>query len=623
MTGNKVSTIYSPDVRTQGLDLDLIEAAKVESIAHIFKERVTRSPKKIAVKDYDYSRDAWRDYTWRELEVDVIRWQAVFRRHGLKHGDRVAIRLRNCRHWLCFDQAALGLGLVVVPLYTADRADNCAYVLSHSESRLVLVENTEMWKDMAEVRDEFGCVENILVLESEGLESPGQTPDVKSVDSLFNELDPVGDDGAMTCDVDDANTLASIVYTSGTTGRPKGVMLSHRNMMANCDSGTASFAVYPTDVFLSFLPLSHTLERTVGYYVPVMAGSMIAYARSIPDLPDDLKEIRPTMLISVPRIFERVYGKIQQGLEASAFRKKLFNLAVDVGWDRFEHLQGRGPKTARMMLWPILDKLVSGKLAAGLGGRLRGAVSGGAPLPKAVGVAFNALGIPIYQGYGLTETSPSLSINTPTHNIPWSIGLPLHGVELKIGAEDELLARGENVMLGYWRNEEATAELIGDDGWLHTGDCARVDENGFFFITGRIKDIIVLSNGEKVPPADMETAIARDALFEQIMIVGEGRSFLSVMVVLNPEIWQRVATSMGVSADDSAALNKPEVQEALLARVKAQIAEFPGYARIHKITPMLEPWTVENGLATPTLKLKRPAMRERFVAEIEAMYDGH
>lgn len=623
MTGNQVSTIYSPDVRTQGHDLDLIEAAKLDSIAHIFQERVKRSPGKVAVKDYDHGNNSWGEYTWQEVEVDVVRWQALFKKCGLEFGDRVAIRLRNCRHWVSFDQAALGLGLVVVPLYTADRADNCAYVLSHSESRLVLVENTDMWHDMSSVRDEFKCVEHVLVLDAEGLDAIAPSSDVVAAETMLNNANLGSDGGSIECNVTDANTLASIVYTSGTTGRPKGVMLSHRNMMANCDSGTASFAVLPTDVFLSFLPLSHTLERTVGYYVPIMAGATIAYARSIPDLPDDLKEIRPTMLISVPRIFERVYAKIQDGLEASALKKKLFNLAVAVGWDRFEYQQGRGPKTARMMLWPILDKLVSGKLAAGLGGRLRAAVSGGAPLPKAVGVAFNALGIPIYQGYGLTETSPSLSINTPSHNIPWSIGLPLHNVQLKIGDQEELLARGENVMLGYWRNEEATAELMGDDGWLHTGDCARVDENGFFFITGRIKDIIVLSNGEKVPPADMETAIARDALFEQIMIVGEGRSFLSVMVVLNPDLWKRVAPALGVSAEDPEALAKPEVHEALLKRVKTQIAEFPGYARIHKITPMLEPWDVENGLATPTMKIKRPAMRERFAREIENMYDGH
>jgi len=623
MTGNQMSTKRSPDVRKQGHDLDLIEAQPLESIAHIFRERVRRTPENIAVKDYDFVDNVWRDYTWRELEVQAIRWQAVFRQCGLQSGDRVAIRLRNCRHWLAFDQAALGLGLVVVPLYTADRADNCAYVLSHSESRLLLVENTQMWQDMATARDDFSCVEHIFVLEADGLEALPDLNQVSSLASVIDEADDVQSNATLITDVADANTLASIVYTSGTTGRPKGVMLSHRNMMANCDSGTASFAVFPTDVFLSFLPLSHTLERTVGYYVPVMAGSMIAYARSIPDLPDDLKTIRPTMLISVPRIFERVYGKIQDGLEQSALKKKLFNMAVAVGWDRFEYQQGRGPKTGRMLLWPLLDKLVSGKLAAGLGGRLRGAVSGGAPLPKAVGVAFNALGIPIYQGYGLTETSPSLTINTPSHNIPWSIGLPLYGVDLKIGENDELLAKGDNVSLGYWRNDEATAELIDADGWLHTGDCARVDEDGFYFITGRIKDIIVLSNGEKVPPADMESAIARDALFEQIMIVGEGRSFLSVMVVLNPDIWKRVATTLGVDDKDESVLSDPGVQETLLKRVKAEIAEFPGYARIHKITPTLEPWTVENGLTTPTLKIKRPAMRERFSKEIEAMYDGH
>jgi len=597
-------------------NLDLIDVDGHQSLAHIFTERVRRTPDKVAVRDYDYANDRWADYTWSELATEVVRWQVAMRGCGLVEGDRVAIRCRNSRQWMIFDIAALGLGLVVVPLYVADRSDNVAYVLDHSQTRFLLVENDEMWEELAADRKDFGVVEKIVILEGDA--SATYDDDVVAAAGWLGEANT-----ELEACVSDWESLASIVYTSGTTGPPKGVMLSHKNMMTNCQSGVTSFEVFTDDVFLSFLPLSHTLERTVGYYVPVMAGAVIAYARSVPDLPDDLKTIRPTMLISVPRIFERVYGKIQDGLEQSAFRRTLFNLAVSVGWDRFLHLQGRGPKTARMMLWPLLDKLVSGKLAAGLGGRLRGAVSGGAPLPKAVGKAFNALGIPVYQGYGLTESSPSLSINTATHNIPWSIGLPLHGVELRIGENDELLARGPNIMMGYWRNDEATREAIDDDGWLHTGDCARIDEDGFVYITGRIKDIIVLSNGEKVPPADMESAIARDALFDQIMVVGEGRSFLSVLCCLNPEIWKRTATKLGVDPESPDALNDEKVRDALLKRVQAQISGFPGYARIYRITPMLEAWTVENGLATPTLKIKRPQMRSYYAEQIDAMYEGH
>ncbi len=422
----------------------------------------------------------------------------------------------------------------------------------------------------------------------------------------------------------DGNSLATIVYTSGTTGRPKGVMLSHNNILSNTEAALTVLATGHDDIFMSFLPLSHTFERTCGYYLTIMSGSTVAYARSIPLLAEDLQTIRPTMLISVPRIYERIWGAIRAKLdEGSPLRKKLFLLAADVGYARFEHAQGRGPRRLSFLLWPLLNKLVASKVLARLGGRLRYALSGGAALPADISRIFIGLGLPILQGYGLTETSPIATANKPENNIPASVGQPIPGVQIKIGDKGAVMIKGPNIMLGYWNNEEATRAMVGADGWLNSGDTGRIGDQGHLFITGRLKEIIVLSNGEKVPPYDMEAAIARDALFDQVMVLGEGKSYLTVMAVLNPDHWKKLAADSGIDAGAAGALQSEPAEKAILARISAQIREFPGYAQVRRATVTLEPWTVENGLLTPTMKLKRAKVMEKFNAEIDQMYAGH
>jgi len=375
---------------------------------------------------------------------------------------------------------------------------------------------------------------------------------------------------------------------------------------------------------LSFLPLSHALERTAGYYMSMMAGASVAYARSIPLLADDLKINRPTVLISVPRIYERIYNAIHAKLEtASPLQRGLFNFAVNVGWDRFEYQQGRGKWSTKFLLWPVLKKLVANKLMDRLGGKLRLSVSGGAALPPKVSRLFIALGLPLIQGYGMTETSPVVSINHVGNNLPATVGQPLQGIEVRIGAQNALLVKGPCNMLGYWNNPEATAAVLGEDGWLNTGDTASINSSGHITITGRLKEIIVMSNGEKLPPADMESAIMRDPLFEQVVLYGEGHSYLIALVVVNPEQWQILAQQVGVQADLRASLSDPRVEEQVLQRIAEQIREFPGYAKVRRVSLSLDPWSVENGLQTPTLKLKRARVFERYEKEIAHLYEGH
>ncbi len=578
-------------------------------------ERVRRTPETIAYRYFDISRNAWLSLTWAEVSAQVARWQAALLRENLAAGDRVAVMLRNCPQWIFFDQAALSLGLVIVPLYTVDRADNVAYIINDASVKVLLFETQEQWQELSSVRGQMASVQRFISLN----EITNAEPGLQSAGVWLPASAQL-----QAAAVSDPQQLATIIYTSGTTGKPKGVMLSHHNILSNAHACLDTFAVSHDDLFLSFLPLSHAFERTLGYYLTVMTGATVAFARSIPQLSEDLQTIKPTLLISVPRIYERIYAAIRAKLdEGSPLRKKLFYLAVEVGWARFLHQQGRGVWKPVFLLWPLLDKLVASKLLARLGGRLRTAVSGGAALSPDISRVFVGLGLPVVQGYGLTETSPVISGNHPDNNYPESVGQPIRGVQVKLGEHNALLVKGPNVMLGYWNNAEATRAMISPDGWLNTGDIARISESGHITITGRVKEIIVMSNGEKLPPADIELAITRDTLFDQVLVLGEARSYMVAVAVVNPSVWQTFAQEIGVRHDMPESLRDTRVEQQALRRIAAQLRAFPGYAHIHRVLLLSEPWTIENGIMTPTLKMKRNRVVTQYAAEIEQLYEGH
>lgn len=588
---------------------DHISLKQADTLAGVFLERIARSPDKTAYRQYDDEKAAWQEVSWAQMGQRVARWQAAFQKEDLKPGDRVAIMLRNSIEWATFDLAAQGLGLVTVPLYTNDRAENIGYILQDAGVRLLLLENNEQWQDLQKIHNQLAGLNRIVILEQ--VAPLGLQPRLQHIDEWLPEKGLAQPQAIAIA----SETLATIVYTSGTTGRSKGVMLSHHNILWDIESGLKIIDVYPSDSFLSFLPLSHTLERTVGFVLAMVAGSSTAFARSIPQLAEDLQTLKPTMLISVPRIFERVYAKIQEKLQQeSAIAQTIFNAAVETGWQRFEYVQGRRSWSPRLALWPLLDKLVANKIREKLGGHLRIAVSGGAPLAPDIAKVFIGLGVPILQGYGLTETSPIITANTLTNNIPASVGILFPGIEFKITETEELHVRAPNVMLGYWNNRKATAEAIDPEGWLHTGDKVKY-EDGHFFITGRLKEIIVMANGEKVPPADMEMCIVMDSLFEQALIIGEGRPYLSALVVLDAQ----AAAAQGI---DPANVT-PVQEEQLLKRINNLLDNFPGYAKVIRLSVAKEPWSVENGLMTPTMKLKRKSIFERYMAELGRLYEGH
>ncbi len=597
---------------------DIISIEAAGTLDGLMYQRVRRTPDALAYRSYDAETKHWRDTSWREVGEQAARWTAALAAENLEPGERVAVNLHNSKEWVYFDQGALACGLVVVPLYTDDRPDNIAYIMDDSAIRLLLVQDAATWKRLAPALTGQEHLQRVLILNPSRSDQPEALladPRVRYISDYLPHVAP-----PLAKRNGDPHALASIVYTSGTTGRPKGVMLSHYNMMSIAHSALTMIDVYQEDLFLSFLPLSHTLERTAGYYLPVMAGSGVAYARSILQLAEDLINIRPTVLIAVPRIFERVFARIQGQMEKMPpLKRALFNLTTEVGWRRFEYQQRRAAWHPALLAWPLLSRLVAGKITEKLGGRLRMAVSGGAALSLPVAKIFIGLGVPILQGYGLTETSPVISVNLPEDNEPGSVGVPLKGIEVRIGDNDELLVKTPGMMQGYWNNHVATAEIIDAEGWLHTGDQARI-ERGHIYITGRIKDILVMSNGEKIPPMDMELAICLLPSVDQAMVIGEGESYLSAILVLNPDEWPKLARRLGLDPDAADSLLDQKLHSELLKGIKGTLKDFPGYAKIRRVIPTREPWTVDNGMITPTLKVKRAQVLKLFGRQIKALY---
>jgi long-chain acyl-CoA synthetase len=524
------------------------------------------------------SGDTWADVSVADLAQLIGRWQSAFTTLGLVEGDRVALCVKNSVDWIAIDLAALGVGLVVVPLYVDDNPENVAWCVGNAEARSLVVESTRMARALIQ------CSTSLPPLH---VLRPDAGDDLPSVHALL----PATASAPVFRALPDSR-LATICFTSGTSGRPKGVMLSHGNIIANVLSCQETRMARSSDVFLSILPLSHMFERTGGYYLPLSVGAKVVFSRGVAQIADDLAAQAPTVMFAVPRIFEKFLARIDQTLSGSAIKRWLFDQCVVRGW-RVE--QGNaGPLDA--LATPLLRALVAKPIFARLGGRLRLTVVGGAALDPSIARAFIGLGLHMLQGYGMTEASPVISVNREENNDPESVGPPLPGVDVKLGQNGELLARGGNIMQGYCRNPEATQATVDAEGWLHTGDIAELRE-GRIYIRGRLKDILVMSNGEKLPPQDVEFALAHDPLFEQVMLVGEGRPFLTLLTV-----------------------TKETDEKLLVDRANELLKNFPRWVRIRKVIATQDPWSIDNGLLTPTLKLKRPLVLARFKDAIDTAY---
>lgn len=562
----------------------------------------------------------WKTINVKETVEQITRWRHALVKEGLTKGDRCAMLLPNGINAILFDQSVLANALVPVPLHAVDTAGSSSYIINDSGAKLLVTGRLNRWEAIRDTED-HPALRTVVITGEPVQEHQDGNVRVVELDQWLTE----GNDTELPAGPEPQD-LAALVYTSGTTGKPKGVMLTHRAILANVTGVLQNLCPEPEDVWLSFLPLSHTFERTTTYYTAMGFGNRVAFNRNIGLLADDLKVIRPTIMMSVPRIYEKVYDKIQDALvKKPAFVQKLFHTAVDVGYRRFCRENGLPVQGGFLSLFdPLIAGFLDKKVGAGIrgifGGRPRIFISGGAAFNPEVSRTFLGLGINILQGYGMTETAPIMSVNKVGDNHPQTVGPALVNIEVRVGDNDELQMRGPSLMNGYWNRPTDTKAVFTEDGWLRTGDQADIFSDGHIRIKGRIKEIIVTSTGEKVPPADLEQALESDHLVSQAMVVGENRPYIAALVVLNAQEWKKLAAELKLDADDPLSLDTRAARQAVLRRVKAAAAGFPNYAVPRQVRLFLEPWSIENGLMTPTLKLKRGPMRIRFADAIESLY---
>jgi len=602
---------------------------KCKTLCEFIPLRAKQLPDTVALRQYDRVERVWKDLTYAELNRQVTEWRKALATLKLAPGARVAILLNNSVDAVLADQAVLANSLIPVPLHAIDTPGSSAFILIDSQAEALITNKFERWELIRKTNVPMPDLKHVVLTEEKEVASGGaeEGPALYAKEpwlaagKVVKKL-PAGPK---------AEDLAAIVYTSGTTGRPKGVMLTHHNIVENIIASLVHIAPAPLpgSVFLSFLPLSHTFERTAGYYLALGMGCTIAFNRSIMLLSEDFKIIRPNVLISVPRIYEKIYARIYEKLnKGPSFARWLFETAVSVGWRKFcaENQMPVPPSVWSFLdrfTEPLLKKIVSKKVKDQFGGNLQVAIAGGAALSAKVARVFAGLGLAPIQGYGMTEASPIIAGNSLKFNQPDTVGVLFKNVELRLAPEThEIQIRGSSVMKGYWKRPEDTALVLDKDGWLSTGDVGEINEQGQLKIKGRIKEIIVTSTGEKVPPVDLELALETDPLFSQAYVVGENKPFISCVTVLNPEEWKKLAAELKVSAEE-ASLKLTSVRAAILKRVKAAAADFPHYALPRNVLTTLKPWTIENGFLTPTLKLKRTPLAKFFKKEIDAIYEKH
>ncbi len=560
----------------------------------------------------------WRDYSFREISEAAGRLRAGLIASGIKPGDRVAILADNCPQWVIVDQAALGMGAVVIPLYTTSGAEETRHVLNDSGARLVAARGDDAINKVLELSSALPAIEGIIAMHpgAKPRDRLDGAPPVRTLASIS-----AGQSAGIT--EGSAEDLATIIYTSGTTGPSKGVMLTHGNLLSNCDSSLHALALDETDITLSFLPIAHSFERTAGYYTVMIGGGRIAYAEGLAQIAQNLLEIQPTVVLTVPRLLEVIYSRVMRTVESgSPLRQALFRSALAVGKQAAGYRHRGQPLPPHLAVpMALFRRLVFARVRSLFGERLRYLISGGAPLPVEIFHFLAAAEVPIVEGYGLTEAAPVVSVNLHGRTRIGTVGRPLRGIEAKTAPDGELLLRGANVMKGYYKREAETRETIDPDGWLHTGDVARIDADGYITITDRKKEIIVLSGGKNVSPANLETRLAADPYISQACVIGDRRKHLAAILVPNFENLADYLKQNGL-------LGKPPeelVQEAKLRTLYQQrVREFnksrSDVEAIAAFTLIPQPFAQENGELTPTLKVRRRVVQEHYRDRIEAMY---
>ena len=568
----------------------------------------------LAKREGSYARVSTAEFETRVRELSL-----GFRELGLRPGDKAVILSENRPEWVMTDFAVLCAGGVTVPIYTSLLPEQIKYIVNDSEARILVCSNRGLWLKVEAVRGDLPGVKHFVMIDEEepaGLLTLGE---VRGKGKRAAEADPgLFERTALAVQPSD---LASIIYTSGTTGMPKGVMLSHANFLSNVKAVGLVVPFLETDTALSFLPLSHVLERTATF-VFLYHGSTIAYAESVETVSENMPEVRPTVMISVPRLFEKMYARVMDMvLKAPAPKKALFFWALAVGRKYAARKIGKRPASRTLKLKNALaHRLVFSKILARTGGRMRYFVCGGAPLAADIAEFFYAMGLIILPGYGLTETAPVLTGNTLEDYRFGSAGQAVPGVELKIAPDGEILARGPNIMQGYYKREEETREVM-EGGWLHTGDIGRLDPDGFLFITDRKKDLIVTAGGKNVAPQPIESVLGLNPYIAGAVVVGEGRRFISALVVPDFEKLEAYARANNILFRDRAELcSRPDIVDFMLAEVNRSTPDLASYERVKKIALLDRDFDIASGEITPTLKVRRAIVEAKYKGLIDSLY---
>jgi len=597
------------------------------NLVQIFFEQARRlqdKPGMLVKREGEYTEISWSKWA---SEVEAIAGGLLS--EGLQSGEKVALLSENRPEWAFADLAILACACADSPIYPTSLVTQVEYIVKDSEAVFLFVSSAEQLEKGVAIVDNCPNLKKIFVFDedipvnlrnhdkvmalSELIDTGRQwlTKNAERLEAIWQNIDE--------------NDLATLIYTSGTTGDPKGVMLTHKNFISNVAACSKCVRVDTTDIFLSHLPLSHVLERMSGYYMPVYNGSVIAYAESIDQVSQNMTEVHPTIMISVPRLFEKIYDRIFDGAQQSTGLKKrlafwAFGLAEKISVCERE---GRQPGGFLQWQHSLASKLVFGKLGDKLGGKLRFFISGGAPLPQKVAEFFYGTGYPIFEGYGLTETAPVLAVNYFDNMKFGTVGPVLEGVEIKIAEDGEILAKGPNIALGYYNNPAATAEAFVDD-WFYTGDVGELDSDNYLKITDRKKDIIVTAGGKNIAPQHLENLLKMDKYISEAMLYGDRMKFISALLVPDFERVEEYALKNDILfVDIKGLLENPEIRAMIGRRIEKVQNEnnIPGYEQVKKFVILTGEFTMDNNEVTPTLKLKRKIVTAKFQQELDALYE--
>jgi len=561
---------------------------------------------------------AWRDISWQDLGKHIRAFGEGLIGLGIRAGDRVAVMAPNSPEWVYADLGSMACGALSVPIYHTEGVGTLLHILQDCQCRFIFIHSPLVTGDLLEHLGKLPHLERIIQLEGPAvgercltLETFLQQREAAATEELARRLATAK-----------AGDVATLVYTSGTTGPPKGVMLTHANFLSNVDVCRSLFAIGPADQCLSFLPLSHVFERMAGCYFMLRQGVVIAYAENLDSVPANMAEVRPTVVISVPRLYEKMYARVlERALAGPWLKKQLFFSALKAGRAMVaSEMRGESAGLLLQKAVAVARKVVFAPLHEHLGGRVRFFVSGGAPLGRDIAEFFFAVGLPIYEGYGLTETSPVIAANNPQHVRLGTVGRPIPGTEVRIANDGEILTRGPGVFQGYWNQPEQTAEVF-DDGWFRTGDIGKLDADGFLSITDRKKDLIVTAGGENVAPQVLENGFKTDKFIANVLVYGDRKPFLTALIVPNFDNIEKFAREHRIDFLNHCDLvNHPQILKLIRDRIDLHQVSMPPIQRIKRFTLISRDFSSSEGEVTPTLKVRRKVVARHFHRVLEGMY---